>query len=165
MDGWITITVVYAVGVALLVADFFLPSHGLLTMLSFAMLGFGLYETFQISERAGLIALGILLVGVPAILATAVKYWHRTWVGRKISPPNPVLSEEDRLPRKELESLVGQTGRTLTLLRPVGMCLFNDRRVECVAEGAVIEANVEVEGVRLADRTLVVRPVVRAELT
>ncbi len=158
MEHWIMIGVLFAVGVILLLADFFLPTHGLLTLASFAVLGFALYETFGMSQAAGLTALVLLLVGIPAILATAVKYWHRTWVGRRISPPNPVLTEADRLPADELASFVGQTGRSLTLLRPVGMCLFGDKRIECVAETTMIGAGVEVEGVRLSDRTLVVRP-------
>lgn len=162
MESWITIGVLYGVGVALLVADFFLPSHGLLTLASLAFLGYALYETFQVSEQAGLIALLCLLIGVPGVIGTTIKLWHRTWVGRRISPPNPVLTEEDRLPLKELEAFVGQVGRTVTPLRPVGMCLFQDRRVESVAEGAMIEAGVEVEGVGLKDRTLVVRPAIKA---
>lgn len=162
MESWITIGVLYGVGVLLLVADFFLPSHGLLTVASLALLGYALYETFQVSEQAGLISLVCLLVGVPAVLGAAIRVWHRTWVGRRISPPNPVLSEEDRLPLQELEMCVGQIGRTVTPLRPVGMCLFGDQRVECVAESAMIGAGVEVEGIRLTDRTLVVRPAAKA---
>jgi membrane-bound serine protease (ClpP class) len=82
-------------------------------------------------------------------------------VGKKISPPNPVLTEADRMPVEELEALIGRTGRSLTPLRPVGMCLFGDRRVECVAEVNMIGAGLEVEGIRLSDRTLVVRPAAR----
>jgi membrane-bound serine protease (ClpP class) len=159
MDSWITLTVLYGAGVLLLMADFILPSHGVLTLASFAMLGYALYLTFNISQQAGLVALLLLLAGVPAILAMGVRIWPRTWVGRRVSPPNPVLSEADRLPAAELEALIGRTGRSLTPLRPVGMCLFRDRRVECMAEGNMIGAGVEVEVIRRADRTLVVRPV------
>ncbi|GMV98145.1 MAG: hypothetical protein HRF43_17945 [Phycisphaerae bacterium] len=158
MDNWIAISVVFAVGVLLLLADFFLPSHGILTVASLAVLGYGLYRTFLVSQEAGLAALAALLVGVPTVLYIAVKNWHRTRVGRLISPPNPVLTPEDRLPVAEMERMIGRVGRTLTPLRPVGTCVFDDRRVECVSEQGVIAAAVEVEAIRLADRTLVVRP-------
>jgi membrane-bound ClpP family serine protease len=161
MDNWVTIGVLYGVGMLLLLADFFLPSHGLLTLASFAMLGVALYGTFHLNQGAGLVALGLLIVAIPTMLATAVRYWHRTWVGKKISPPNPVLTEADRLPVEDLDALIGRTGRSLTPLRPVGMCLFGDKRVECVAEVNMIPAGIEVEGLRLADRTLVVRPAAR----
>lgn len=158
MDNWIMIGVLFGVGMILLLADFFLPTHGLLTLASFGVLGFALYETFNLNRGAGLVALVLLLVGMPSILSVAVRVWPRTWMGRRISPPNPVLTEADRLPAEELGSFVGRTGRSLTPLRPVGMCLFNDKRVECVAETTMIAAGVEVEGIRLTDRTLVVRP-------
>jgi membrane-bound serine protease (ClpP class) len=157
MDSWVTIGVLYGVGLLLLLADFFLPSHGILTLASFAMLGVAVYRTFQLDQTAGLVSVGILMVLIPAMLVTAVRYWHRTWVGRKISPPNPVLTEADRLPVEHLGAFIGRTGRSLTPLRPVGMCSFGDQRIECVAEVNLIEAGMEVEGVRLADRTLVVR--------
>jgi membrane-bound serine protease (ClpP class) len=159
MDSWITLGVVYAAGIVLLLGDFFLPSHGVLTLASFAVLGYGLYATFQISTEAGLTGSGLLLVGIPTVLRFAVKHWHRTWVGRKISPPNPVLTDSDRLPIERLKALIGQSGRTMTPLRPVGMCLFDDQRVECMSEQGMIAAGAEVECIRLSDRTLVVRPV------
>lgn len=163
MEGWPTIAIVYAAGVLLLLADFFLPSHGLLTLASMGVLGYGLYLTFGISQEAGFAGLGILLVTVPSVLALMVKYWHRTWVGKRISPANPVLTQADRLPVDEIAGMVGRTGRSLTPLRPVGMCLFDDRRIECVAEQGVIGPNAEVEGVRMSDRTLVVRVSGRAQ--
>jgi membrane-bound ClpP family serine protease len=79
-------------------------------------------------------------------------------MGRYISPPNPVLGEKDRMPVAELEQFVGRVGRTLTPLRPVGTCEFEGRRVECLAEYGMIERNVRVEGVRLVDRSLSVKP-------
>jgi membrane-bound ClpP family serine protease len=161
MDSWVTIGVLYGVGLLLLLADFFLPSHGILTLTSLAMLGVALYGTFQLNQGAGLVSLVLLIVCIPTMLALAVRYWPHTWLGKKIAPANPVLTEADRLPVEDLESLIGRTGRSLSPLRPVGMCSFGDRRVECAAETSLIGAGVEVEGVRLSDRTLVVRPTAR----
>ncbi len=160
MESWITIGVVYAAGLLLLLGDFFLPSHGILTLASFAVLGYGVYATYhQFGTEAGLTASAILLVGIPIVLRFAVKHWHQTWVGQRISPPNPVLTDADRMPIEQLKAMIGQTGRTITPLRPVGMCLFDDQRVECMSEQGMIAANAEVECIRLSDRTLVVRPV------
>jgi membrane-bound serine protease (ClpP class) len=158
MENWLPITLLYLAGIVLLVADIFLPSHAVLSVAALGVLSYALYLTYQISENAAIGAFAGLLVVVPTILYIAVRTWHRTPIGRKISPPNPVLSEEDRLPRAELEALIGTEGRTQTPLRPVGTCLFDGRRVEAVAEHGMIAANVPVEAVRLSDRTLVVRP-------
>jgi len=153
------ILILYLVGVFLIIAEFFLPANGLIGLVGLAVLVFGLYETYQLNQSAGLISTVVLIVAIPAGLALAIKNWHRTPVGRRISPPNPVLEDDDRLPLSEYKKLVGQRGRSVTVLRPVGTCVFNGTRVECVAEYGMIEANVEVEAVGLEDRTVCVRAV------
>lgn len=165
MTDWMAILILYLVGALLLIAEFFLPAHGLIGIVGLGVLIFGLYETFQLNETAGVASLAVLLVAVPAGLVFAIKNWHRTPIGKRISPPNPVLAEDDRMAVSEYKALVGQRGRTVTVLRPVGTCAFNGRRVECVAEYGMIEANVEVEGVGLKDRSLLVRAVDPAEET
>jgi len=92
MPDLTVIAILYAVGVLLLVSDLFLPSHGLLTLASFGMLGYALYLTFQVSERAGVLGSLAVAPGVPAILIYTIKVWHRRPIGRRISPPNPVLT-------------------------------------------------------------------------
>jgi membrane-bound serine protease (ClpP class) len=102
----------------------------------------------------------LLLVLIPTSIYFSVKYWHRTPMGRVISPPNPVLTAEDKgVDLRELEALVGQRGRTLSPLRPVGTCEFNGRRVECEAEVGMIDSSVVVEAVGLRGRCLRVRSV------
>lgn len=159
MSEWVLIAFLYLAGSAILIAELFLPAHGLLGLVGIAMLGFGLYETFLISETVGLLGLVILAVVLPVGLVVSIRTWHRTPVGRRISPPNPQLTMQDRMPVSEMEALVGTVGRSLTPLRPVGTCVFDGRRVECKAEYGMIERDVEVEGIRLVDRTLSVRRV------
>ncbi|MGQ9650423.1 MAG: hypothetical protein ACUVXJ_09960 [Phycisphaerae bacterium] len=159
MPDWLGIVLLYLIGTAILVAEIFIPSHGVLSLVAFAMLGFAVYETFQISGLWGLVGLSTLVVLIPASVVMVVRTWHRTPIGKRICPPNPQLGEEDRMPLEPLRTVIGQRGRTVTLLRPVGTCDFQGRRYECKAEQGVIQKDVEVEAIGLADRTLVVRPV------
>ncbi|MDM8006198.1 MAG: hypothetical protein QUV05_08645 [Phycisphaerae bacterium] len=159
MPHWLGIVLLYLVGTAILVAEVFIPSHGVLSVIAIATLGFAVYETFLISGVWGLVGLCILVVLIPAAVLTAVKTWYRTPIGKRVCPPNPELGEKDRLPVEPLRTLIGQRGRTVTLLRPVGTCEFQGRRYECKAEQGVIQKEVEVEAIGLVDRTLVVRPV------
>lgn len=154
---WFGITILYAIALLLLLADFFLPSHGILTVAALGLLTYAIYLTFGISQEAGLISLAAVAVVVPVSLVIAIRTWHRTPMGRKISPPNPVLGEADRLPVQDIETMIGKVGRTLTPLRPVGMAVFDGHRIECCSEHGMIPANVPVEGVRRMDRTLLVR--------
>ncbi len=153
------IALVYIVGAAVLAADFFVPSHFLLSALGLGLFGYGLYQVFMIDATAGMVNAALLVVAIPAGFVVAIRNWHRTPIGRRISPPNPTLTAADRMPVGDMEALVGQTGRTSTMLRPVGMCEFAGRRVECKTETGVIAAGVEVEAVRVVDRTVVVQPV------
>lgn len=159
MPDWLGIVLLYVIGSLVFVAELFLPSHGVLGIVSIATLAYAVYRTFLVSTVLGLTSVAALVVLLPAGLLVAVRTWHRTPLGKRISPPNPVLGEDDRLPVELLKAVIGQRGRTVTLLRPVGTCDFHGRRLECKAEQNVIERDVEVEAIGLVDRTVVVRPV------
>ncbi len=159
MPDWLGIVLLYVVGTVILVAEIFIPSHGVLSLVAFGILGFAVYETFLISGVLGLISLSALVVLIPTSVLFVVKTWHRTPIGKRICPPNPQLGEKDRMPVENLRAVIGQRGRTVTLLRPVGTCDFQGRRLECKAEQGVIQKDVEVEAIGLIDRTLVVRSV------
>lgn len=159
MDQWMRVAMLYGAGALVLLSDMVVPSHGVLFVAGLALLGYGLYGAFTISTAAGMVNAVVLMIALPVGFVIAVRNWHRTPVGRRISPPNPTLTAQDRLPVSDLRTLVGRTGRSVTLLRPVGMCEFDGKRVECMAEYGVIEAGVSVEAVGLSDRTVVVRAV------
>lgn len=159
MSDWIGISLLYLVGTIIVIAEIFVPAGGLMAVVGVLVLGFALFETFLISSMAGLIGLVAIIVLLPTGTIIAVKNWHKTPVGRRLSPPNPVLTVQDRLPVNELETLVGKVGRALTTLRPVGTCEFDGRRVECTSEYGMIARGAKVEAVRLVDRTVSVRKV------
>jgi len=148
----------YGVGALMLLAELFIPSHGLLTVAALGFLIAAIVKTFSVGGRgAGVIAIFACLVLLPTFAYYAVKYWPHTPIGRKISPPNPVLTSSDTsVPIEEITSMIGKSGRSLTPLRPVGICEFNGRRIACVAEFGMVEAGVTVEGVGIKGCNLAV---------
>jgi membrane-bound serine protease (ClpP class) len=58
----------------------------------------------------------------------------------------------------ELKELVGARGVAHTMLRPAGMALFGDLKVDVVSEGGFVERNHPVEVVRIEGRRILVRP-------
>ncbi len=159
MPDLLGIVLLYTAAAVILVAELFIPSHGVFGLVGLAILTYALYATFAISSTAGFIATAAMVVILPVSFVIAIKTWHSTPIGKRISPPNPELKEEDRLPLATLRDVVGQRGRAVTLLRPVGTCDFQGRRLECKAEQNVIQKGAEVEAIGLVDRTIVVRPV------
>lgn len=158
MDPILSVLVLYLVGLVFLVAEIFLPSHGLLTIGAVVFLLWALTQTFRLSETAGYTSLLLLAVIVPTIVVFAVRNWHRTPFGRRIAPPNPVLTREDVGARQDLlQPYVGRVGTSVTPLRPVGECRFGDDKVECVAESGMIPRGSAVKAVGIVNMSLVVR--------
>lgn len=153
------LVLLYAAGVLLLVAEIFIPSHGVLSIAGLGFLGVAVVKTFGYGGReAGIIAVFACLVFIPTFAFFAIKYWHRTPIGKRIAPPNPILTSADTsVPVEELSRLIGQDGRSATPLRPVGICNFSGRRISCVAEFGMIEAGVTVQAVRIAGSNLAVQ--------
>lgn len=59
----------------------------------------------------------------------------------------------------DLSSLLGQTGRTLTPLRPGGSAMFGERRQDVVAQGEFVNAGTDVRVIEVKGDRIVVEPV------
>lgn len=158
MSGIGLLIVLYVLAMVILVAEIFIPSHGLLSVVGVGLLVWAVWQTFAYGGReAGIVAILACLVVLPTFAGLAIKYWHRTPVGRRIAPPNPVLTAADTsVPVVELSGMIGQTGRCVSPLRPVGVCDFGGRRVSCLAEYGLIESGATVVGTRITGGNLAV---------
>jgi len=158
MDGALLLIVLFGLGLVILVAEIFLPSHGILTVAGVVFLTLGVVRTFQYGTQAGALAIIACLILLPALSILAVKYFHRTPLGRRISPPNPVYTPADFGSDVEtLRPLIGQIGRSLSPLHPVGTCEFSGRRLQCIAEMEAIDSNVRVRATDIRGKSLTVR--------
>lgn len=159
MSDMVFLILLYAVALIMLVAEIFIPSHGVLTFAGLGFLVAAIAKTFSYGGReAGVVAILACLILLPVCAFLAVKYWRQTPIGRRIAPPNPIVTGADTsVPVEEISRLIGKTGRSTTALRPVGICEFDGQRVSCIAEFGVIDAGATVEGVRLAGGNLAVQ--------
>ncbi len=166
MDGVVLLVVLFGLGILILVAEIFIPSHGLLTVAGIVFLTVGVVNTFQYGTQAGALAIIACLVLLPVMGVLAVKYFHRTPLGRRISPPNPVYTPDDLgANEKVLRPLVGKLGRSLSPLHPVGICEFGGRRVQCIAEMGVIDSDTRVQATDIRGKELTVRVVEQPKAT
>jgi membrane-bound serine protease (ClpP class) len=154
------LVLIYLVAVLMLVAEIFIPSHGLLTITGIGFLMWALVKTFLYGgQTAGTVAVLSSLVMVPAFIFLSIKYWPHTPIGRRIAPPNPVVTVADTsVPAVELSRFVGRTGRTVSPLRPVGICDFDGRRVSCIVEMGMLDAGENVVATRVVGANLGVSP-------
>ena len=79
---WATLLLV--IGIATAVIELFIPSGGLLGLISLASLVVSIALAFRQSAWAGLGFLAIAVVGVPSALAVALRWWPSTPMGRRL---------------------------------------------------------------------------------
>jgi len=143
----------FGIGIALLVGELLLPTHGLLGILGGGAIASAVVTCYRIDVRLGTIVLVGTAVALPFAGAAAVKIWPKTPVGRRVvlAPP-PVDVVVAPLVR------VGQSGVTVSELRPMGVCEFESGRIEAIAELGIIPPGRPVRVVNLSGN----RPTVRA---
>lgn len=161
MDGWLLFAIfLYIACAVLIVAEVFIPSAGLLSVCSMACLVGGIWLFFNHSPVAGWIGVVVALVMVPSLLAVAYKLLPRTRFGKRAILMPPVRERGDAISdTPELARLIGRVGRVLTTMRPVGMCDFEGRRVECVAESGYLQKGKQVKVIRVEGPQVTVRVV------
>jgi len=146
-------------GLMFALAETMVPSHGVLTMLSAASFIGGLYIGFQVSTTTGLaFAAGTVLL-LPIIVGFGFYMLPRTWVGRKLILRTDTSAEKLRGSVADYSSLMGEEGVAVTMLRPAGMARINNRRLNVVTEGGIIEKGTRVKVVDLEGNRIVVRTI------
>jgi len=159
VDWWLLFAVLLYVACAvLLVAEVFIPSFGLLTACSVACLIGGVTIFFRHSPAAGWIGVVVAILMVPSLLVMAYKTLPKTRFGKRVILAPPVRDRGDAISdAPELQQLLGREGRVLTTMRPVGMCEFEGRRIECVAERGYLQKDNKVKVIRVEGTQVTVR--------
>jgi membrane-bound serine protease (ClpP class) len=159
MVWWMIFAVfLYFACAALIVAEVFVPSGGLISVCALACLVGGIAIFFHHSLIAGWIGVGIAAIMIPAVLILAYKIFPKTRFGKSVTLTPPERKQGDAIPDTDrLTELLGAEGLVLTPLRPVGMCDFSGQRVECVAEGGYVDKGKKVKVINVESTQLTVR--------
>ena len=150
--GSLGIVFFYVIGMALAVAEVFLPG-AIMGLIGLVCVLASIYLAFQ----GGFVALGWTLV---VVTAAAIPVMFILWV--KVL--NRVLAMKQTQEgytgvQVELKEIVGQEGVAITQLRPSGMVRIGDRKVDVVSEGEVIDRDSRVRVIEVASNRVVVRAV------
>jgi len=161
MFWWIVLAIfLFLLCAALLVAEIFVPSFGLITLCALASLIGGIVISFKLSPTAGWCGIIVAVIMIPAVLVFAYKIFPKTRFGKSVSLDGPKRQKGDAISDTErLESLLGQKAATVTMLRPVGICDFAGTRLECVAETGYVEKGKTVEVIKVEGTQLTVREI------
>lgn len=159
-------------GILFLALEIFLPSGGLMMILSLFFVGAGVVLIFFTPESegggtmTGIITIVGLLVLLPVIGGVLFYYWPYTPMGKAVFLKEP--TEEEALvvteAQQAFEELQGQIGKTLTLHQPSGATELKGKRYDSTTEGVFVDAGQYVKVVAVNGSQLVVRLVNPHEL-
>lgn len=141
------------VGLILLFAEILIiPGVGVAGILGLvSMAGSCFYAFHQMGSTAGAVvtAVNVVLVVGLSIYVLRAKTWKRFSLDTKID--SKAVGETPSV-------VVGDKGRTVTRLSPVGMVRFGNIQVEAKALEGMIDPNVDVEVVLIEDGKMFVKP-------
>ncbi|HBG25783.1 MAG: hypothetical protein A2Y10_02185 [Planctomycetes bacterium GWF2_41_51] len=147
----------------LLVAEVFVPSFGLISLLALGCLAGGLAIFFKISPAAGWTGVVVAVIMVPTTLVFAYKIFPKTSFGKTVTLDGPKKTRGEGVPDAEhLSTLLGKTAIVISPLRPVGMCDFEGAKLECVAESGYVEKGKTVKVIKVDGTQLTVREIEKA---
>jgi len=157
--GWSICLLVAAI--TLIALELFIPSGG--------VLGFFCRQSrywrrvivaFTDGPRSGLLMLVVTLIVMPAVLASAVKWWPHTPIGQLILIPRPE-DPDDVLPDTEeyrgLKPLIGKVGRSKSKMMPSGAVVIEGHMYDAVSEGMAIDVGATVKVIAVRTNRIVVR--------
>ncbi|HEY4259778.1 MAG TPA: NfeD family protein, partial [Schlesneria sp.] len=157
-------------GIGILVAEVFIPSGGLLGIVTFVCLIMSVVFAYRawgtVHPNYFIAFCGSILVLVPTALGSAFYILPKTAMGKKILLEGP--DAEQLTPfaggAKHLQELVGQYGQTISPLTPGGLVVVSGERLHAISEGIIIDADKSIEVIKVQGTRLLVRAAVRPEV-
>ena len=152
------------VGLAILTAEIFVPSGGLLGLITFISLTVSVvfaYRAWGETHTSVFATFCVLLfLLVPTVIGIGFSILPRTSIGKKVmleAPESqhlkPFHKESSRFERS-----VGRFGVAATMLNPSGFVSLDGERLHAVSEGLVIDSGTSVEIIGVQGNRVVVRP-------
>jgi membrane-bound ClpP family serine protease len=159
MDWYISLAfLLIGVGVVLLLAEFFLPTGGILVVCGIAawVIAVGLILLYGDTQEA-IAAVFALCVGGPIAWTLTFNAWKRLALKTGLDSETIRATALDIPELAELDQLKGRYGKTVTPMRPSGSVEIDGRRVDAMTEGMMLDANVPVKCVDIRAGRVIVR--------
>jgi len=153
-----------AASLLLVIIEVFVPSSGLIAVTAAWCAAVGVVFLFRYQLAWGVSGTIAILVLGPTSFGFALRVWPSTPIGRRmLGAKTPEEEEADRLTqlkeRQKQQSLVGAEGTVVTDLRPVGIILVDNARMEALSESGFIRAGTKVRITMVESNQIKVRAV------
>jgi membrane-bound serine protease (ClpP class) len=142
-------------GVGVVIAEIFLPSGGLLSVLAIGLFGYSLFVVFNdISTTVGIYFVIADIVLLPTVIMAGLKMLAYSPMALRdtLSSENGVTSQSP-----EMAEFLGLEGETLADLHPSGTALIDGKRVDVVSRGEYIDKGSEIIVSEVRGNQIIVR--------
>ncbi|HNW86128.1 MAG TPA: NfeD family protein [Candidatus Limiplasma sp.] len=147
------------VGIALLVAEAFMPGFGVAGISGIVLVTIAVVLTYL--AHGGLAALGLAIV-VLAVIGISISMSLRSATKGRLSKSPLILNESETtaagfIATADMDVFLGREGITTTILRPTGMAEFDGVKLNVVSDGEYIAKGVHVKVDRVDGARVIVR--------
>jgi len=159
MPNWLLVLTLILLGYVLLAIEILIiPGFGILGISGIFSLILASYFAYtKLNFTLGL----IVSLGSIIIIVISWKIFPRTSFWKKLRLEEKETKELGFKPfRGELNELINKEGKTLSTLRPIGICQIEDKKVDAISEGGIfIEKDKKVVVVKTEGNRVVVRAI------
>ena len=145
MEPLVILCLLIAAALVLIVAEAFLPTHGVLGGVGVVLVIVAIAVAFSISTTLGASVFAGSAVAAPIVTILVLKTWQRSPIGKRITlnaTTPPIEHEHIR---------VGDLGTTISALRPMGEAEFGPVTVQVAAHSGSIEPGRRVKVIAYRD--------------
>jgi len=149
--------VLFVVGIVLLLIEMAVPGFGAFGIGGIVAMIISVIFAAPDPVR-GLTSLGIAIIAAAAAIPVLYKIFGRLRVFDRFVLSEAETPDKGYVSTSVNEGLVGQTGETVTPMRPSGTILCNGERIDAVSDGSYIPAGMRIRIIRAEGTRIVVTP-------
>lgn len=152
----IAIALLILLGILLLLIEFLIiPGVTIAGIGGFLLIAGGIFSAYRShGTRFGNITLAITVLVLIIIFSFALR--ARTW--KKIALDTRINGSVDNI-KKEGRFTVGERGKTITRLAPIGKAMFNNKIIEAKSLSGYIDEDTDVEIIKVQNTNVIVKPI------
>lgn len=151
--GWVELSLAL-IGILLLIIEAFVPGFGIFGAGGVLAMGASIFLAVPSPELAWRYLM-FTAVAFLLVLFGLIRAISKRGLGKALTLDDTARGWQSG--RTELAALLGQEGRSLTVLRPAGSAEFGDQKFDVVTEGEFVAAGSRVKVIRVEGTRIVVR--------
>ena len=155
MDNpYILPVILQVIGLVIIIAEILIPSAGMLAVLAVSLFGYSLYSAFtDISVNAGITFVVIDMLLLPFVIGYGFKLLAKSPMAlqKKLSKDDGIVVQS-----ADSQELIGKEGEAFTDLRPSGIAIIDEQRLDVVTEGKYIDKGSKVVVVSVSGNQIIV---------